>query len=137
MEHIKQVTFYQDCKDLPVFPSSLLSCTEDDQVIKIQLNASRKHNSYIASTNPASVQNNVNFAVDLEAPEAWEQTKTKSKWYDDRFGADEEVHQVTKVEDKLDGSYQVCHRPFINMSTFKSLLEKLEAILTVMCLPIH
>ena len=126
-EHIEQVTFYQDCKDLPVFPCSLLSCTENDKVVKVLLNASRKHNSYIASTNPVSVQNNVNFVVDLEALEqpedllsddlgAWEQTKTRSKWYDVRFGAEEEVRQVTKVEDKLDGSYQVCRRPFINKS---------------------
>ena len=47
---------------------------------------------------------------------AWEQTKTRSKWYLVKFKTNREVCDVTKVEDKLDDSYQVCRRPYINKS---------------------
>ena len=85
------------------------------------------HSSVIASRNPVGVQNNVSFVVDLDSlddPEdllsddlgAWEQTKTRSKWCLVKVTADEKACNVTKVEDKLDGSYQVCRRPYINKS---------------------
>lgn len=95
-------------------PSNVLTCTESDEVLKLLLNA----RSIIASRNPVGVQNNVTFIVDLDAlddPEdllsddlgVWEQTKTRSNG---------EACNVTKVVDKLDGSHQVCRRPYINKS---------------------
>lgn len=47
---------------------------------------------------------------------AWEQTKTRSKWYLVKFTTNGEACNVTKVVDKLDGSHQVCRRPYVNKS---------------------
>ena len=73
-------------------PSDVLTCAENDEVLKLLLNSPKTHSSLIASRNPVGVQTNVSFVVDLDSlddPEdllsddlgALEQTKTRSKWY--------------------------------------------------------
>jgi len=105
----------------------VIKSAENDEVLKLLLNASKTHRSIISSSNPVGIQNNVTFIVDLHSlgdPEdllsddldAWEQTKTRAKWYLVKFTTNGEVCDVTKVEDKLYGSYEVCRRPNINKS---------------------
>ena len=88
----KEETFYKGRRDLPVVPSHVMKNAENDEVLKLLLNASRIHRSIITSSNPVGIQNNVIFIVDLDSlgdPQdllsddlgAWEQTKTRSKWY--------------------------------------------------------
>ena len=104
-----------------------MKSSENDKVLKLLLNAPKTHRSIFTSSNPVGVQNNVTFIVDLDSlgdPKdllsddlgAWEQTKTRSKWYLVKFKTNGEVCDVTKDEDKLDDSYQVCRRPYINKS---------------------
>ena len=104
-----------------------MKSAENDEVLKLLLNASRIHRSIITSSSPVGIQNNVTFILDLDSlgdPQdllsddlgAWEQTKTRSKWYLVKSKTNGEVCDVTKVEDKLDDCYQVCRRPYINKS---------------------
>ena len=104
-----------------------MKSSENDEVLELLLNAPKTHRSIITSSNPVGVQNNVTFIVDLDSlgdPKdllsddlgAWEQTKTRSKWHLLKFKTNGEVCDVTKVEDKLDDSYQVCRRPYIDKS---------------------
>jgi len=114
---------HQQC---PV-PSDVLLSYDNDRILQVLLNCDRLHKHYISSTNPVRVQNNHSFIVDLDLlkdPEdilsddlgAWEQTKTRSKWYQVKFAEDGNASKVTKVKDKTEGSYQVCRRPFVNKS---------------------
>ena len=123
----KEETFYKGRRDLPIVPSHVIKSAKNDEVLKLLLNAPKTHRSIITSSNPVGIQNNVTFIVDLDSlgdPEdllsddlgAWEQTKTRSKWYLVKFKTNGEVCDVTKVEDKLHDSYQVCRRPYINKS---------------------
>lgn len=104
-----------------------MSSDENQEVLKLLLNTPRNHPEFIASTHPVLIDKNVSFIINLDDlihPEdllsddlgAWEQTKTRSKWYVVKKNANEEVCGVTKVADKLPGSYQVCRRPYINKS---------------------
>ena len=61
---------------------------------------------------------------------AWEQKKTRSKWYLVKVTADVKACNVTKVDDKLDGCYQVYRRPYINKSD-RSLRKTVVNILMV------
>jgi hypothetical protein len=59
---------------------------------------------------------------------AWEQTKTRSKWYQVQFSEGGYAKKVFKVKDKTLGSYQVCRRPFVNKSD-KSLKKTIVNVI--------
>lgn len=117
----------------------MLSTCENDKVLKVLLNSEKLHTGYISSRQPVKVQKNQSFIVDLdqlEDPEdilsddlgAWEQTKTRSKWYQVEFTENGNARKITKVKDKAPGSYQVCRRPFVNKSD-KSLKKTLVNVI--------
>lgn len=79
----------------------VMKSAENDEVLKLLLNAPKTHRSIITSSNPVGIQN-VTFIVDLDSlgdPEdllsddlgAWEQTKTRSKWHLVKFKTNGEV----------------------------------------------
>lgn len=98
----KEEIFYKGRRHLPIVPSHVMKSAENDEVLKLLLNAPKTHRSIITSSNPVGIQNNVTFIVDLDSlgdPEdllsddlgAWEQTKTRSKWHLVKFKTNGEV----------------------------------------------
>lgn len=129
---------YKGKKGLPVIPP--LKSDENHEVLKLLLNAPKKARSLIASTHPVNIENNVNFIVNLDELEdaedllsddlgSWEQTKTRSKWYQVKYLRNGEASTVTKVADRVDGSFQVCRRPYVNKSD-KSLRKTIVNVIT-------
>lgn len=97
----KEEIFYKGRRHLPIVPSHVMKSAENDEVLKLLLNAPKTHRSIITSSNPVGIQN-VTFIVDLDSlgdPEdllsddlgAWEQTKTRSKWHLVKFKTNGEV----------------------------------------------
>ena len=64
----KEETLYKGRRDLPIVPSHMMKSAENDEVLKLLLNAPKTHRSIITSSNPVGIQNNVTFIVDLDIP---------------------------------------------------------------------
>lgn len=112
-------------RNLPIIPP--MSSDENQDLLKLLLNAPRNNPELIASAHPVRIDKNASFIINLDDLKhaedllsddlgAWEQTKTRSKWYLVRTEENGEVTSVTKVTDRLPGSYQVCRRPYTNKS---------------------
>jgi len=108
-------------------PSKVLPSYDNDKVLEVLLNCESLYKSYISPKPPQKVNKNHSFLVDLdqlEDPEdilsdnlgSWIQTKKRSKWYQVNFTESGKAHKITKVKDRVPGSYEVCRRPFVNKS---------------------
>lgn len=117
-------------------PPEIIEVFDNDKILKALINCDP---DFVSSTNPVKIEKNQSFIVDLdklEDPEdilsddlgAWEQTKTRSKWYNVVLTENGNAKKVTKVKDHSHGAYQVCRRPFVNKSD-KSLKKTIVNVI--------